>query len=265
MAFRRQATAEDVVDACVTAREAVGHEDGSGRLTRPERARPEQVPHRRDQLERFERLAQERIRAGIDRPVALGNRRHRDDVRALLRQLLAQVDTASTGDHEIQHDDRRLALVVEALRLRGVEREDHLAAFGAQQVLRQLRRERVALREQHEHTVALLRRDVPLTLRNPLGQDAVRVRGARARLHRPLDELQLLDLGPGVEPLPAVAAFRDDGPVPFLPRAQRGARDAQHPAHRTDAVDGLRRTSRPITLFALSRFRVFLNFCIRLA
>src|SRR6185436_15638148 len=99
--------------------------------------------------------------------------------------LLAQLEAAATRDHEIQHDDRRFSGLVQTLRLCSVEREDHLVALGSQQVLRQLRCEWISLREQHEHTAALIRRDIALTLSNALRQDAVSVRGARYRMHRP--------------------------------------------------------------------------------
>jgi len=103
---------------------------------------------------------------------------------------------------------RRLPFLVEVLRLRRIQREDHFVSFGPQEVLGEVGCVRVTFGQEHQNATALLRSDVFLSLGDPFGEDAMSVRGARPGLHGTLDEGELADLRPGVEALAPLAALR---------------------------------------------------------
>src|SRR5207244_8542120 len=70
-----------------------------------------------------------------------------------------------------------------------------------------------------------------------LGQQPVRIGCARAGFDLVFQEAQLLDLGPRVKALGALAPPRDDHLVAVFPGAQRRGGQIKHLRHGTDAVD----------------------------
>src|SRR5262249_55310603 len=76
----------------------------------------------------------------------------------------------------------------------------------------------------------------------PFSEQAVRVGRAQALRHPVVDEPELFDLIAAVQPVTAGVPVRDHEPVPVLPGAGRGHRDAEHPGHGADAEDGTGRS-----------------------
>ena len=70
-----------------------------------------------------------------------------------------------------------------------------------------------------------------------VGEQAVGVGRREPARHLRRDEAQLLHVIAGVQAVSARAPLRDDRRVALLPVADRRNRNAEHPSHRTDAVD----------------------------
>ena len=162
--------------------------------------------------------------AGVHRRVLRLHHRHGDDRYAVaLLERTAQLQAGAARDEELNDRDRRRS-GCECFPGRAFgERHLDIKSLRLQEVLLEFRRVRVGLGEQDEE---LRRRVGPGgRQRGPglgtLGQQTMCVGRAGAVAHIGPDELQLLNLQPGVQPLAAGAAARHHLPVPVLPRAQR--------------------------------------------
>ena len=120
----------------------------------------------------------------------------------------------------------------------GVEGDSGRVALGAQEVLGELCRERVALGEQD--------RDQLVGAGSRLDREAVsffQQSMSIGRLHPTVelfeDEAQLIDLVSAVEALPAGASCGNDLVVALFPAAKRLCRDAEHLDDGADAVDAV--------------------------
>ena len=72
-----------------------------------ERARPEEVSHRGDELERLERLLEERGRAGLERRIPRGDGGQRQDGDAAGMHVSAQFEPGATGDEQVDDCELR--------------------------------------------------------------------------------------------------------------------------------------------------------------
>jgi hypothetical protein len=114
----------------------------------------------------------------------------------------------------------------------------HLVPLGAQEELLQVRRDGIALGDEHEQArsdawAVVRRRRATLAV---LAEQPVRISRRESARHLRRDEAQLLDVVARVEAVPARAPLRDHRRVALLPVANRRDRNLEHPRHRTDAV-----------------------------
>ena len=112
----------------------------------------------------------------------------------------------------------------------------HGVALGAQEVLGDLGRVGVSLRQQDGRGGILLRMEVQWVTA-PLFQEPVGLGRLAAPRDLGDDKTQRIDLRPAVEPLATFAPFGDDPPVSDLPAPKRLGGHTQHLADRPDAVD----------------------------
>ena len=120
----------------------------------------------------------------------------------------------------------------------GVEGDSGRVALGAQEILGELRRERIALGEQDRDQIvgagSWLDREAVSFF-----QQSVGIGGLHPTVELFEDEAQLIDLVPAVEALSAGASRGDDLVVALFPAAKRLRGDAEHLDDGADAVDAV--------------------------
>ena len=196
----------------------------------------EKILHRRDELDRLVRTLKERVGTAVERGVSgteRGDRQHR--CRSAALDLLAQSQSGSTRDQQVDHEKAGRATFEVLQDEIGVERHDAFIALGAQEVLTELSGIRVAL-GQHDEDRDIIRMSSRV-VRHPGIEEAECVAWSGAALHLVAHEAQLIDLIPAVQAMPTAAATREHDRITLLPCAQGRRGNAEHPDHRTHAVD----------------------------
>src|SRR5437763_3464104 len=241
-----ETTAQCSVQPIGATRQSVGHV----RTLPKVRARAEEVLHRRDQLERLQGLLEEGVCSSRQGFVAgLERRDGEDPTYTPLAESLAQLGARSSRDEKVDNGQLRGTLLGLELRLIEVESEHCGVAFGAKEVLAELRREWISL-SQHDQETSLLgvRRSQPTLLAQLVRQEAEGVARRRSLLDLTGDEPELLYVVPGIEAMAAIASLGRHDAVALLPGPQPGWGNTEHPSHRADAVDARILVSHPTRL-----------------
>src|SRR3954451_2073084 len=110
--------------------------------------RSNEVAGRGDQRQGVERLAHECLRASLERPVMLLERRHGEH-RNTFSKLLAQSQPRAARDHEVDNCQVYVLATEKLQRITDCSHDMHFVAFGAQEILGQLRGIRITLDEKN--------------------------------------------------------------------------------------------------------------------
>ena len=240
-----QPAAQDGVEPLAPAGDPVRHRAGTTSF------RNELVPrrssHRGDELERLERLLQERGRAGLERRIPRGDAGQRQDGDAAGMDVSAQLEPGAPGDEEV--DDRELRPIRarprrrrRPHRARARPRTPRSSGSTRRTRPRRGRARRAGSRSGCRASASRRSGGCPETP----GEHAVRI-ARRDPLADPVgDEAEALDIQPRVQAVAPGAPNRLHDAVPLLPRAERGRRDPHHPCDGPDAVGGDFGHDRPI-------------------